>query len=198
MQTKRALDLYLGGMLMGILFPWAWLIGRMFKRDHSHRVRGGICFIKLLGGGSLVIAYPAILGLKRQYPTATFSLICSKGIKPFAELLDVFDRVDEIEDSSLYLLVKSAFKCLFKNIRVDTVVDFEVYSRLSTVLSTLTCARNRIGFYLDVVFWRRRLYTHLIYSMMRNLVLSPSAIKIFNPITLKWQEGLGFPEPRTT
>lgn len=49
------------------------------------------------------------------------------------------------------------------NFGVDTIVDLEVYSRLTTVISTLTCARNRVGFYIEAVFWRKSLYTHLIY-----------------------------------
>jgi ADP-heptose:LPS heptosyltransferase len=43
------------------------------------------------------------------------------------------------------------------------VVDLEVYSRLTTVFSILTGARNRVGFYLVTAFWRRGLHTHLVF-----------------------------------
>jgi ADP-heptose:LPS heptosyltransferase len=163
LQTKKMVDWYVGGAIMLVLKPCVWLLGHLLKRDHSTQAHESICFIKMLGGGSLVIAYPALLGLRHRYPSAEFSLICTPSIRPFAQSLNVFDRIDTIDDSSCVRLVTSTLRCLIKNFRVDTVVDFEVYSRLTTVMSTLTCARNRIGFYLASVFWRRRLHTHLIF-----------------------------------
>src|ERR1700687_2122296 len=46
---------------------------------------------------------------------------------------------------------------------VDTIVDLEVYSQLSTVFSLLTLARNRIGFYVANTYWRRNILTHLVF-----------------------------------
>ena len=40
------------------------------------------------------------------------------------------------------------------------MVDLEVYSKLTTVLALLTIARNRVGFYLSYVPFRRFLNTH--------------------------------------
>jgi ADP-heptose:LPS heptosyltransferase len=39
----------------------------------------------------------------------------------------------------------------------------EVYSKLATVFSLLTLARNRVEFYLENVFWRRHISTQLIF-----------------------------------
>src|SRR5207302_1518506 len=47
--------------------------------------------------------------------------------------------------------------------RVDTIVDLEVYSQLTTVFSLLTLARNRIGFYVSSTYWRRNVLTHLVF-----------------------------------
>ncbi len=163
LQSKKMLDWYCGGIAMAVLKPWVWLFGRILKRDHTPEVRKHICFIKMLGGGSLMIAYPALLALRRQYPDATFSLLCAQGTRPFAQTLGLFDRIDEVSDASLFRLVTSGARAWFNNFGVDTIVDLEVYSRLTTVISTLSCARNRVGFYLEAVFWRKSLYTHLIY-----------------------------------
>lgn len=163
LRTKKMLDWYMGGVAIALLKPWVWLFGRLLRRDHTLRVRDNICFIKMLGGGSLIIAYPALVGLRQRYPEAMFSLICARGTRPFAESLEVFDRIDTIDDSSLFRLVCSSLCNLWRNLGVDTVVDLEVYSRLTTVVSILTCARNRLGFYLESVFWRKPLYTHLIF-----------------------------------
>ncbi len=110
-----------------------------------------------------MIAYPALLALRRQYPDATFSLLCAQGTRPFAQTLGLFDRIDEVSDASLFRLVTSGTRALINNFGVDTIVDLEVYSRLTTVISTLSCARNRVGFYLEAVFWRKSHFTHLIY-----------------------------------
>lgn len=163
LRTKKRLDYYGGAVLMAVFKPWVWLIGRIIRRDQDPRVRGGICFIKMLGGGSLIIAYPALLGLRDRYPTATFSLITFRGTAPFAKSLGIFDRIDAVDDSSFLRLVGSCLRCLWKNFLVDTIVDLEVHSRLTTVLSSLTCARMRVGFYLEAVIWRKHLHTHLIF-----------------------------------
>lgn len=162
-RTKKWVDYFAGGLLMGGLMPLVWLLGKILRREHALEVRGTLCFIKMLGGGSLVIAYPALLGLRERYPEATFSLITTKGTAPFAQTLGVFDRIDEVDDSSLLRLLGSGLWCLWKNFHADTVVDLEVYSRLTTVVSSLTCARNRVGFYLDIVFWRKHLHTHTVF-----------------------------------
>jgi len=45
----------------------------------------------------------------------------------------------------------------------DHVIDLEVHSRLTTLLSVASLARNRIGFVNEIVFWRRAFYTHATY-----------------------------------
>ncbi|MCK4795449.1 MAG: glycosyltransferase family 9 protein [Desulfobacteraceae bacterium] len=163
LQTKRLIDYYVGGFLMVALKPMVMLLGLIMKRNHALHVRGDICFIKMLGGGSLVIAYPTLLGLRERYPSSKIVLITTKSIKPLAETLGVFDRIDAIDDSSVLRLAVSSVSCIIRNFRTDTLIDLEVYSRLTTIFSTLTCARNRIGFYLESVFWRKYLSTHLIF-----------------------------------
>lgn len=143
--------------------PIVVLMGFILRRDHALQVRGNICFIKMLGCGSLVVALPTILGLRKRYPSSKFILISTNSIKESAHTLGVFDRIDSIDDSSLFRLVVTTLSCINKNFKTDTVIDLEVYSRLTTVFSVLTCARNRIGFYLESVFWRKYLNTHLIF-----------------------------------
>jgi ADP-heptose:LPS heptosyltransferase len=139
------------------------LLGDLLRRDHSLIVKDRVAVIKMLGGGSLVIALPALLGLRRKYPHIRLSLVTMSSSKPFADVLAVFDEIIVIDDKSLLRLFVSVMRVLRRLFRVDTILDFEVYSRLTTVLSTLTCARNRIGFYLENTFWRERVATHLIF-----------------------------------
>jgi ADP-heptose:LPS heptosyltransferase len=163
---KQTLDRWLGAWLLVALRPVSKLLGKLLRRDHRITATGEVVFIKLLGGGSLLIALPALLGVRRRFPGRALTLVCGRGVAPFAELLGVFDRIDVIEDDrGLVRLLASAGAVLAGLLRrrVDTVVDFEVYSQLTTVFSLLTCARNRIGFYVDSAYWRRNALTHLVF-----------------------------------
>jgi len=163
LRLKQRLDWVLGGILIAALSPSVRLLGRLLRRDHSLRVGAEVCVFKLLGGGSLVIAFPALLGLRERFPDVRLSLLCTPAVAPFARTLRVFDQLIVIDDSSLPRLLLSTLAAWLRCFRVDTVIDLEVYSRLSTVFSLLTCARNRLGFYLESAFWRRGLHTHLVF-----------------------------------
>jgi ADP-heptose:LPS heptosyltransferase len=160
---KRRLDWVLGGTLIGLLRPAVLALGRILRRDHRLRLGGRLCVFKLLGGGSLVIAFPARLGLRRQHPEVELTLLCTPSVAMFAGTLGVFDRLIVIDDSSVLRLLRTALLAWFRLLGTDTVVDLEVHSRLSTVYSLLTCARNRIGFYVESAFWRQGLHTHLVF-----------------------------------
>jgi ADP-heptose:LPS heptosyltransferase len=163
LRKKQRIDWVAGGVLIVLLRPAVLLLGRLLRRDHSLRVGGRVCVFKLLGGGSLVIAFPALLGLRDRYPSSELSLLCTPAVVPFAETLHVFDRLIVIDDSSLPRLLWTALRAWRQLLGTDTVIDLEVHSRLSTVFTLLTCARNRLGFYLESAFWRAGLHTHLIF-----------------------------------
>lgn len=163
LERKKSIDLWVGGLALFLLKPIVAGLGSALHRDHDLAVRGDVVVMKLQGGGSLVLALPALLGIKRRYPERRLVLVCTPGVEAFARRLGVFDAYRVIDDRDGPRLVLSAVRCLAASWRADTFIDFEVYSRLSCVFSALTMARNRIGFYLESTFWRERLHTHLIY-----------------------------------
>ncbi|MBA3405981.1 MAG: glycosyltransferase family 9 protein [Gemmatimonadaceae bacterium] len=163
LSTKKRADYILGGLLLAVLKPLVILLGQLFRRDHDPQLRGHLAVMKMVGGGSLVIALPALLGLRRRFPDYRFTLVTTPSVAAFGRVLGVFDEVVVIDDRRLPALIASAAKALVRLRGVDTVIDFEAYSRLTTVLSLLTRARNRVGFYLESSFWRRGVCTHLIF-----------------------------------
>jgi ADP-heptose:LPS heptosyltransferase len=163
LRTKKLLDFSLGGVFIGLLKPFVVLLGRLLHRDHTPVLRDRMAVIKLMGGGSLVIALPALLGLRTRYPLCHFVLVTTPGVAPFGEALGIFDELIVLDDSGISRLIVSTLGALRRLGSIDTVIDLEVYSRLTTVLSVLTRARNRVGFYLETVFWREGLSTHLIF-----------------------------------
>lgn len=163
LRSKEILDQFLGRFLMALLKPPTYCLGLLMKRDHTLDLRGDVAFVKLAGGGSLVIAYPSLLGLKRAHPNSRFVLVTTPSVAPFPQMLNIFSQVLIIDDRSLFSLVISTLKALRAIFRIDTVIDLEAYGRLTTVFSLLTAARNRVSFFLVSAFWRRRIATHLIF-----------------------------------
>lgn len=160
---KRTIDYFLGGAAIALLGPAARLAGLALRRDHHPHPRGSIDVIKMLGGGSLVVGFPALLGIRRAYPQHRLRLVTTPGVRPFGATLRVFDAFHIVRDDDPLSFVKSAAAALRASSDADTIVDLEVYSRMTTVFSLLAGARNRLGFYLDDIFWRRYLHTHLVF-----------------------------------
>jgi ADP-heptose:LPS heptosyltransferase len=163
LDIKKYLDFWVGNLLLFFLKPIVRGLGKILKRNHSPIPQGEIAFIKLLGGGSLVIALPALLAIKKKYPQNRLLLITTPAIRPFAETLGIFDEFVIIDDSKAVTLATSSFTALLRLWRVDTVVDYEVHSRLTTLFALFTCARNRIGFYMEDVRDRQFFATHNIF-----------------------------------
>jgi ADP-heptose:LPS heptosyltransferase len=161
-KSKIALDRYLGGALIVLLNFVARLLGFLLRRDHALPVRGYITVIKMLGGGSLVMALPALLGVRRKYPAVKMRLLTTGAVAPFAETLGVFDEILVLDDRSFASLAVNGLRGLRACSGNDTVIDLEIYSYLSTVLSILTLARNRLGFFFEETGFRQKLHTHRI------------------------------------
>ena len=164
LKRKQLLDRLLGRLFMLWLRPTVQILGFILRRDHTLELRDKMAVIKMMGGGSLIIAYPALLALRKRYPHVRFIFIGTPAVRPFAELLSLFDEIhDIVDDRGLWKLIASAVSTLIRCAKADTIIDLEIYSRLTTIFSALTLARNRIGFYLDVAFWREGITSHLFY-----------------------------------
>jgi len=163
LRARKRLDYTLGGALIALAKPLVFAAGRILRRDHDPRPRGRIVVIKMLGGGSMVLAGPALLGIRRAHPGCPLVLVSTAPVAAFGALLGVFDEIHTIDDRSLGRLVRSTARSVRRVLFADTVIDLEVYSRLTSVLSLATLARNRISFHLETVFWRRNLHTHLLF-----------------------------------
>ncbi|HVC60633.1 MAG TPA: glycosyltransferase family 9 protein [Acetobacteraceae bacterium] len=161
-QTKRRIDYWLGGFLLLLLFPLVRLLALALRRDHSLTRRRGCVVIKLVGAGSLFLAMPSMQAIREKFPPGCFFLVGMRGVASLAEPYGWFDSCWVIDDSSLIRLICSTTRVVWNVVRhTDHVIDLEVHSRLTTVLSLLTMVRNRIGFVDEIVFWRRGFYTHM-------------------------------------
>jgi len=171
-RAKLLLDYYFGGFLHAILKLPTILLGKILRSDHDLKNCQEIAVLKLLGGGSLVIAYPALLALKRLPHIRRLKLITTPAIKPFGEVLGIFDEIIVIRDNGLVALAKDSAQAFRRLFACDAIIDLEIHSRLTTVFMLLTCARNRIGFFTNISFWRQHLNTHLLFCNVSNGIYS--------------------------
>lgn len=162
-RTQRKVDNYIGRLGIAVLRPLAMLLGLVLRRDHRLTVGKEVVWVKMLGGGSLLLAMPTLLGFRRAHPRTRMVLITTPAVKPFAELIGVFDEYRIIDNRGALRILWTALVALVRTWRADTIVDLEVHSRLTTVFTTLTMARNRVSFWLEDIFWRRGLASHLIF-----------------------------------
>ena len=169
LRSKLFLDYYVGGFLHAVLRIPTIFLGKLLRRDHDLSTCREIAILKLLGGGSLVIAYPALLALRRLPGLERLTLITTPAIAPFGALLGIFDEIVIVrDDHGLLTLAADSVRAFRKFFRHDALVDLEIHSRLTTVFALLTAARNRIGFFTNISFWRRHLNTHLLFCNITN------------------------------
>ena len=164
LESKRALDFWIGRPLLATLQVAARVLDVVLRRNHAIEPVRTVLFAKFQGLGSLVICKPAIGALRRAFPDARFVFWGTPGMAALARQMPEFDEILVLEDRNLVAVALSAIGALIRTwrLRVDWAFDLEVYSRLSSVLVTLTCARNRAGFALEQLR-ARRVHTHLVY-----------------------------------
>jgi len=164
LDRKRALDYWVGRPLLACLDVAAKCLGAVMHRVHATEPVRNALFVKFQGIGSLMIAKPALAGFRRAYPGARCIFLGTPALALLAEQMPEFDLILVLDDRTLLTMLHSCVTALIRiwRMRIDWAFDLEVYSRLSSALVTLTCARNRVGFALEELR-ARRAHTHLIY-----------------------------------
>jgi ADP-heptose:LPS heptosyltransferase len=180
-QIKRRIDYWAGGLLLALLFVPIRCLGVTMRRDHTTTRRRGCAVIKLVGAGSLFLAMPSMLEIRRRFPNGRFFLVGTPAVLKVAREFDWFDEYWAIDDSSAGRLIVSVVRVLWlMGSRVDHLIDLEVHSRFTTLLAVLSTVRNRIGFVDEIVFWRRGFYTHMTFFNVHGPVY------VFYDLLAKW------------
>ena len=166
LKLKQFIDVYIGRILLGVNLLLVRGLGLLLRRNHSiDKHPENIVVIKILGLGSIIMASDAIHSMKLHFPNTRFTLLCGKGVAKGIEPLELFDDIICIDDKNVFSMLKSTANFMVKALSMKKlwVVDLEVYSILTTILSAWTCAKNRFGFQLDKTNFRNYLNTHNTY-----------------------------------
>ncbi|MCF8082715.1 MAG: glycosyltransferase family 9 protein [Deltaproteobacteria bacterium] len=110
-----------------------------------------ILIIMLSEMGSLVLAQPMLGYLREKFPRARiYALVFEKN----RECLELFDSVPPqniftVNGDALFALLRDSIRVLrrIRNQDMDTVIDCELFSRISSIYSGLSGAGIRVGFH---------------------------------------------------
>lgn len=109
-----------------------------------------ILFVELSEMGSAVIAYSALRKARERFGAEIYFLIFERN-RESVDLLKVLPeaQVITIKDDNLVLFLISFCQALYKirSLRVDSVIDMELFSRCTALISFLSGADRTVGFY---------------------------------------------------
>lgn len=147
--TMRGID-YWAGRFLCLVFDGIHCMLNVC-RGQSKKAPKNILFMEFSEAGSIVLAYAALKRARTVFADAHIYFLSFAAQRPGLLMADVIDKenIFTVRSENLLLLLVTVAKSLGKIWRrnIDTVIDLELYSRFSSILSFLTFAGNRVGFY---------------------------------------------------
>ncbi len=168
--TLRFLDRFIALPLCQIFTFARWLAWQAYRHKTlpaPHKV----LIVKLSEMGSTVLAYPALLELKKRSPgVELYFLVFNNN----AEIINVLNlapssNIVTIDIKSIRRLLTSGLAAIRRLLRehIDTTIDMDFFSRFTVLVSFLICRGNRVGHhaYTNEGLNRGNLLTHrVIYN----------------------------------
>lgn len=150
LQTQRWIDRWIGQALCAAVSGWARLIGTHSPKVDRTLPSKHILVILLSEMGSIVLAGPMFKALRERYPGATLHVLQLKKNQEVARMLRLTEDANfhGIDDSSPFRLARDIWRVslAMRRLPLDAVIDCELFSRVSSLLSYLTGAPRRAGF----------------------------------------------------
>ncbi len=129
-----------------------------------------VLFIELSEMGSAFLAYSALKRtIERTGDAHSVYFLIFKSNAQSVELLNLLpsQNILTLDDSTFASFVKSTAQMLFtlRKLRIDAVIDLELFSRFTSLVSYLSGARMRAGFsnYTEEGLYRGSLLTHPVW-----------------------------------
>jgi len=171
--SKILIDKYVGFPIAIIFNLIARIIGFLFRINHSFKSSPKrIAVSKYQGMGSVIQSTPLLQSLKKSFPETEIIYITSIANKELLSYFPFVDKVYIINDKNIFDLIISTIKVTFKlwKYKIDTFLDLETYSYFSTILTTVSLARNRVSFYRKDGDIRLGIFTHLMYFNIKSSI----------------------------
>ncbi|OYU45152.1 MAG: glycosyl transferase [Burkholderiales bacterium PBB4] len=149
-QTQRFIDRWVGQLLCGAVSLWVRMTGFFGVPARMAQDPQNILVILLSEMGSIVLAGPMFAELRRKYPSARIHILQLKKNQEVSRLLSLTqaENMHTLDDSSGGALVRDIVKVSLRmrKLGLDAVIDCELFSRVSALLSFSTGAIVRVGF----------------------------------------------------
>ena len=146
-QTQRRIDAWVGPFLCGLVSLWHSCLGR---RGTSGQPIQKVLVIMLSEMGSMVLAGPMFARIRHNHPGAEIHILQLKRNQSVARLLGLAPEthLHGIDDSGLFSLLLGLVKVLWRlrRLKLDAVIDCELFSRISALLAYGSGARLLAGF----------------------------------------------------
>ena len=166
--TMRAIDHWVGVPLCAIVSPFVALldgIKNIFSREQSNPKK--LLFIELSEMGSAILVDPAMRNAQARGAELYFLIF--KSNRASLTLLNTVkpENIFTIDSSSLSGLIIDTlrFLILARKHRIDTVIDLELFSRFTALLTGMCGARRRVGYHIfhGEGLWRGNMLTHKVH-----------------------------------
>lgn len=135
-----------------------------------------ILFIQLSEMSSAILAYPTMKYLKQKYPDSELFFMIFEKNRPSVDMLGIIkkENILTINEKSLFWFVADVLKNILRLHRekIDVVFDYELFSRASAILTYLSGAPMKVGFYRYRMegLYRGSFFTHKIqYNFQQHI-----------------------------
>jgi len=162
---KIIIDAVFGTPLVYIINVAARFLGFILRIDHSlDKQFKTIVISKYVGLGSIIQATPLIQTLRKKFPDANIIFATVNGNKVLLDHIPEINEVITISDKNFFSVIGSSIKLLLKlwRIKPQLFIDLEFHSNYSSIITTLSKSRNRLGFYKPDKTYRKGIYNYLV------------------------------------
>jgi len=183
--TMRKVDYYFGIPLCFTL-TIVKKIFSFFSTNGTASRPTNILLIEMSEMGSTILADPAMRKLKRVLNANLYFAIFKKN-SPSLDLLGTIpkENIYTLDDDGFLTFASDAFKFLFwtRRNRIDAVIDMELFSRFTALLTGLSGAKKTVGFhaFFNEGLYRGDLLTHKV-AYNPHLHISKNFIALANAL----------------
>jgi len=167
-QFMKKVDYLLGIPVCFILTLVSKMLGIFSTKKATSKKPRKILLIKPSEMGAIVLSYPLMQRLKKEYPSATLYFLTFESNKGLFDVLGCPTKKNiwTIRDRSMLVFIKDVLSVIvrMRKEKFDVIIDLEFFSRFTAMMSYLSGTRRRIGFHRYAIegVYRGDLFTHRI------------------------------------
>ena len=172
----RKIDYWVGVPICFLLSLWSSLLklGPISRKAPASPRK--FLFIELSEMGSAILAYPAMKVVKRAYPQAELFFLIFEKNRASVDILGLIpeEKVLTISEKSFLAFIADLVRVILRMRRekIEVVFDLELFTRVTAILTFLSGAPLRVGFYRYGLegLYRGNFHTHKVqYNFQQHM-----------------------------